>query len=113
MCCRIKSLKPPSPDNPSLLTRITGVVIRPRSTFAAVLMRPRSAGLLTILTVASFVASAGFLATDVGQIALVDQWERTALAFGQPVDDARYAEMQKLSRYAVPYAAATAVALVR
>jgi hypothetical protein len=50
------------------------------------------------------------LATDVGQVALVDQWERTALAFGWPVDDARYAEMQELSRYGVPYAAATALA---
>jgi hypothetical protein len=45
----------------------------------------------------------------VGQIALVDQWERTALAFGQPVDDARYAEMQNLSRYGAPYAAAASV----
>ena len=33
-----------------------------------------------------------------GQIALVDQWERTALAFGQDVDDSRYAELQTLSR---------------
>ena len=43
------------------------------------------------------------------QVALVDQWERTALAFGQTVDDARYAEMLRLSRYGVPYAAASAV----
>lgn len=63
-----------------------------------------------MLTAASFAATAGFVATDVGQVALVDQWERTALAFGQRVDDARYAEMQELSRYGVPYAAATAIA---
>jgi hypothetical protein len=42
-------------------------------------------------------------------VALVDQWERTALAFGQQVDDGRYAEMQELSRYGMPYAAATTV----
>ena len=71
-------------------------------------MRPRAAGLLIILTVASGAATGGLLATDVGQVALVDQWERTALAFGRPVDDARYAEMQNLSRYGVPYAAAMA-----
>lgn len=63
-----------------------------------------------MLTAVSFAVTAGFIATDVGQVALVDQWERTALAFGQPVDDARYAEMQELSRYGVPYAAATALA---
>jgi hypothetical protein len=44
----------------------------------------------------------------VGQVALVDQWERTALAFGRPVDDARHAQMQNLSRYGMPYAAAMA-----
>ncbi len=72
--------------------------------------RPRSAGVLATLTAVTFAATAGFLATDVGQVALVDQWERTALAFGRPVDDARYAEMQELSRYRVPYAAAVSVA---
>ena len=100
----------PSPDNPSLLARITGVVLRPRSTLAAVVTRPRSAGVLATLTAVTFAATAGFLATDVGQVALVDQWERTALAFGRPVDDARYAEMQEFSRYRVPYAAAVSVA---
>ena len=108
MCCRIRNLTPPSPDNLSLLARVRGVVFRPRSTFTAVVMRPHAAGLLIILTAVSCAATGGFLATDVGQVALVDQWERTALAFGQPVDDARYAEMQNLSRYGVPYAAAIA-----
>ena len=100
----------PSPDNPSLLARLKGIVIRPRSTFAAVETRPRAAGALALLTLVSFGAHAAFLATDVGQVALVDQWERTALAFGQTVDDTRYAEMQRLSRFGVPYAAASAVA---
>ena len=72
--------------------------------------RPRSAGVLALLTIVSFAAAAAFMATDVGRVALVDQWERTALAFGRPVDDARYADMQELSRYAVPYAAATTLA---
>ena len=108
MCCRIRNLTPLSPDKLSLLARVTGVVFRPRSTFTAVVMRPRAAGLLLILTAASCAATGGLLGTDVGQIALVDQWERTALAFGRPVDDARYTEMQNLSRYGVPYAAAMA-----
>jgi hypothetical protein len=62
-----------------------------------------------ILTAASFAATGGLLATDVGQVALVDQWERTALAFGQPVDDAKYAQMQDLSQYGVAYAALMSV----
>jgi hypothetical protein len=63
-----------------------------------------------MLTAVTFAATAGFLATEVGQVALVDQWERTALAFGRPVDDARYAAMQEFTRYRVPYAAAISVA---
>ena len=62
-----------------------------------------------VLTVASFAATGGLLATEVGQVALVDQWERTALAFGRPVDDAKYAQMQDLSRYGVAYAAVMSV----
>jgi hypothetical protein len=93
-----------------VLARLAGVVLRPRSTFAAVVVHPRWAGVLAVATAASLAATAGLLATDVGRVALVDQWERTALAFGWPIDDARYAEMQELSRYGMPYAAATAVA---
>ncbi len=89
---------------------MAGVVLRPRSTFAAVVIRPRAAGVLAMLTAVTFAATAGFLATEVGQVALVDQWERTALAFGRPVDDARYAAMQEFTRYRVPYAAAISVA---
>jgi hypothetical protein len=105
-------LTPLSADQPSLLARVTGVIIRPRSTFAAVVLRPQVAGVLAIVTAVSFAASAGFLATEVGRVALVDQWERTAFAFGLPVGDARYKELQELSRYAVPYAGVTSVARI-
>ena len=47
--------------------------------------------------------------TRVGRLALVDEWERTALAFGQEVDDARYAELRKLSTHAVAYGIGTAL----
>lgn len=99
-----------SSDNSSLAARLKGVVVRPRSTLTAVVTRPRAAGVLALLTLVSFGTMAALLATDVGQVALVDQWERTALAFGQTVDDARYAEMQRFSQYGVAYAAASAVA---
>ena len=48
----------PSSNNLSLLARLTGVVTRPRSTFAAVVEYPRWAGLLAVLTAASFAALA-------------------------------------------------------
>jgi hypothetical protein len=99
-----------STDNLSVLPRIAGIIRRPRSTFEAVCAAPRWAGLLALLFAVSCGVSAAFFATEVGQQALVDQWERTAIAFGQPVDDARYAEFQELSGHGVPYAAVTALA---
>lgn len=99
----------PSPDNWSTIERIVGIVRRPRSTFQEVVAAPRSAALLAAMFVIPFVVSALFFASDVGQQALVDQWERTALAFGQTIDDARYAELQQLSRWGVGYAAIAAL----
>jgi hypothetical protein len=48
--------------------------------------------------------------TDVGRQALVDQLERTALAFGRPVDDAQYARFVEVSRNGPMYAAVRALA---
>ena len=98
-----------SPHNLSFAGRVAGIIRRPGPTFEAVAGRPRSAGLLLALFLVPFAASAAVVTTEVGQQALVDQWERTALAFGQPVDDARYAEFQALSRQGVGYAAVTAL----
>jgi hypothetical protein len=64
-------------------------------------------GLLALLVAVSFAVSAVFFSTEVGRQALVDQWERTAIAFGQPVDDARYAEFHEVSARGVAYAALT------
>jgi hypothetical protein len=62
-----------------------------------------------VLTLAMATGQAIVLATDVGRTALVDQWERTVLSFGQDVDDARYAEFQSLSGTGPLYAVAMAL----
>jgi hypothetical protein len=65
---------------------------------------------LLLSTLLGAAAGAALMTTDVGRQALVDQWERTALAFGQPVDDAAYARLEELSaRSAVGYALVTSV----
>ena len=81
-----------------------GVIRRPRTTFQAVAAAPRWAGVLAALFLLNSGVNALFLSTAVGQQALVDQWERTALAFGWDVDDARYGELQELSRRGPTYA---------
>ncbi len=63
-----------------------------------------------VLAVVTAVSQALLFRTEVGQVALVDQWERTLIAVGQPVDDAGYAELQALSRNGAVYGVATALA---
>jgi hypothetical protein len=53
------------------------------------------------------MSSALFLRTEVGQLALIDRWERAALAFGRDVDDDQYARLQALSTHGTAYAALT------
>jgi len=86
------------------------MIRRPRSTFQQAVSHPRWALLLLVTTCVSAAASAALMQTTVGRQALVDQWERTATAFGQPIDDAAYAELEKLSdQGSVGYAVASAV----
>ena len=99
-----------SPSTLGFLPRLIGVIRCPRTTFRAVASSPRWVGLVTVLLALTAISHALLFQTEVGQVALVDQWERTALAFGQNVDDARYAEMQALSRSGPLYGVATAVA---
>jgi len=94
----------------SVSARVLGIIRHPRQTLQEVVSQPAWLSLLVVLTLATAAAGALVSATEVGQLALVDQWERTALAFGQPVDDARYAELQAWSRRGPAVAAVSAVA---
>ena len=93
----------------SLPARIIGVLLRPRTAFARVVAAPRWLGVMITTTLAVALSGAVLMQTAVGRQALVDQWERTAIAFGQEVDDAGYARFQNLSRYGAVYAATSAL----
>jgi Yip1 domain len=91
------------------LPRLIGVIRSPRITFRAAAAAPRWAGLVVALALATAASQAMLYATEVGQVALVDQWEQMALAFGQDVDDARYADFQALSQNGALYGVVMAV----
>lgn len=93
----------------SLPARIAGVVRHPHTTLADIAAAPHWVGVLLLTTLVTFACSALLLRTDVGRLALVDQWERTAIAFGQEVDDSQYSRLQALSAEGVGYAALSAV----
>jgi Yip1-like protein len=98
-----------SPSTLGFLPRLVGIIRRPRTTFRAVAVSPRWVGLVVVLAVVTAASQALLFQTEVGRVALVDQWERTALAFGQQVDDTRYAEFQALSGIGPLYGVATAL----
>jgi hypothetical protein len=94
----------------SLSARLVGVIHSPRALLRAVIARPRWADVMAVTFAVSLASGVALMMTEVGQQALVDQLERTALAFGQEVDDAQYAEFQAMSRSSVWYAAVRALA---
>jgi hypothetical protein len=97
-------------DFESLPDRMAAVVRSPRALFISLIGRPRWADALLVSLAITVGCGTAFMLTDVGRQALVDQWERTALAVGQEVTDERYAEFTRMSEYGTLYAVATALA---
>jgi hypothetical protein len=84
--------------------RIPGIIRRPGATLQAVAAAPRSADVLLITAFAAGTAGVLLGLTETGQIALVDQWERLAAAFGGHLTEDQYSRLWDLSRYAWLYA---------
>jgi hypothetical protein len=87
--------------------RVLGILVSPRATYEALIQTPRWFDVLALSYLITAIATALLLETDVGQLALLDQWERTAAAFGQEVDAAQYAAMAEASQNGATYAAFT------
>lgn len=85
------------------------MLVRPRLTLASARVNPRWGVLLLVLTVLAAAAGAVVFSTEVGRQALVDQWERTAFAFGRPLDEDGYRQLLEWSEHAWLYGVANAV----
>jgi hypothetical protein len=94
----------------SLTTRMLGVIYAPRATFESLAAAPRWGDVLVLTFLVTALSSALLFETETGRLALLDQWERTALAFGQPVGDSEYAALSRASDNGTVYATATAFA---
>jgi hypothetical protein len=93
----------------SLPARLVGVVRSPRVLFASLATRPTWADVLLATLLVTAACGMMLMGTGEGRQALVDQWERTSLAFGREVGDAQYRRFQDLSRHGVAYAALMAI----
>jgi hypothetical protein len=89
--------------------RAFGIIASPRPTFEAIAQDPQWLGILALTFLVAAGSGAIVLSTDVGQLALLDQWERTASAFGRNVNDAEYAALAGASRNGALYAVVNSV----
>jgi hypothetical protein len=94
----------------SLAARMVGVVRAPRAMFERLAVNPRWADVLVVTFLVTALSSALLLKTETGRLALLDQWERTALAFGQTVGDSEYVALAEASKNGATYAVASALA---
>lgn len=98
------------PHSKSFPARILGVLVAPRSTFQAIATSPGWLGVLAATFVITACVWTAVFETEAGRLALLDRWEATLIAFGQPVDDTRYAVLNTASEQGALYAVAAAFA---
>src|SRR4030095_2006830 len=79
--------------------RLIAMIRSPRATLTDVIQRPRSADLGALIIAIVLVCSVGFLMTDVGRLAALDQEVRQLESVGTIVSDQLYAEL----RHTLPY----------
>ncbi|MFB3852968.1 MAG: YIP1 family protein [Vicinamibacterales bacterium] len=85
----------PADTNAGILSRLIGVIVAPRQTFAGVVSKPKWLGMLLLVLAVSGGANFAFLSTEVGQQAMLDQQVRQTEAFGMQVSDEAYASMER------------------
>jgi hypothetical protein len=82
-----------------LLARAFGVVTAPRRTYAAIAAHARVVGALVLSLAIMVTGTLVFLSTEVGQQAVIDQQVQQAEAFGRPMNDAQYQQMERFAPY--------------
>ena len=84
----------------SLWSRILGVIFSPVVTFGRIAQDPRPVGLLAFAAIVPAAATALFLSTEVGKLAMLDETVRRAEAFFGTISDVQYAAMERAQGYA-------------
>jgi len=90
---------PAEATSKGLFSRIVGVIFSPRATFADVVARPRSLGVLLVCMVIVVLALFTLFKTEVGQQAWIDQQVRGAESFGRSISDQQYDGMERIAPY--------------
>jgi membrane protein, antimicrobial resistance system len=89
-----------------LIARFIGVITSPRDTFQSVAAHPKWFGMLVLTTVIVATCSVIPMTTEAGRQAALDKQVSQMEAFGQKVNDAQYARMEKTMAFAPYFTAA-------
>jgi len=83
------------------MSRAIGVITAPRETFEKIVAAPRVGGALALVAFIGALTIGGFLSTDIGKQAWLDQQVDAVETWtGQPMSDDQYAQQEKMSEYA-------------
>ena len=90
----------PPAERLGLAARAIGILTSPRATFERVVADPRWLGILALSVCTTGVLAAGLMSTDFAQRALLDQQVRSMEAFGAPMTDEIYEQIESGARFA-------------
>jgi len=90
---------PAAPKGLSLPARFWGILTSPKATFADVVARPRWFGMLALVLVVTAACTGGFLSTEVGQTAYMDQAVERVQRSGQQMSEAQLSATEKMLPY--------------
>ncbi len=88
------------PAQPGVFARAIGVIFSPRETFEKVAARPQWLGAALMVGLLGAALVGGFLMTEVGQRAWLDQTVTSSEAMGRPMNDQQYAAMERMAPFA-------------
>ena len=91
----IDAARPEEGPSPNLAARLVGVLLSPRSTFAAIVDRPRPFGALILVALCAAAGNYWLFSTEVGQQALLEQQVENMEQFGMTVSDEQYDGMAR------------------
>lgn len=89
-----------APAQPSLFSRAIGIVFSPKATFEQVVAHPKWLGAALTIGILGAVMIGGFMMTEVGQAAWLDQAVSSVERSGRTMSDQQYAQMEKMAPYA-------------
>ena len=82
---------------PGLIARAIGIILSPRATFEKVVAHPKWLGAVLLVGVLGAAMVGGFLMTEVGRSAWLDQTVSSSEAMGRPMNDQQYAAIERMA----------------